>query len=101
MRAWDASGPSPWTPPTYSWTAAGQVDLGAETVALKLHPLARLSGSPVSVPVLVEGPIRAPHGRLDASGLDQLGLLIDAWFGGDQPQTCSDAGLALPRTDAR
>jgi hypothetical protein len=80
---------------------AGQVDLGAETVALKLHPLARLSGSPVSVPVLVEGPIRAPHGRLDASGLDQLGLLIDAWLGGDQPQTCSDAGLALPRTDAR
>jgi AsmA protein len=80
---------------------AGQVDLGAETVALKLHPLARLSGSSVSVPVLVEGPIRAPHGRLDASGLDQLGLLIDAWFGGDQPQTCSDAGLAPPRTDAR
>jgi len=80
---------------------AGQVDLGAETVALKLHPLARLSGSSVSVPVLVEGPIRAPHGRLDASGLDQLGLLIDAWFGGDQPKTCSDAGLAPPRTDAR
>jgi hypothetical protein len=38
---------------------------------------------------------------LDASGLDLLGLLIDAWFGGDQPQTCSDAGLAPPRTDAR
>jgi AsmA protein len=80
---------------------AGQVDLGAETLALKLHPLARLSGSSVSVPVLVEGPLRAPHGRLDASGLDELGLLIDAWFGGDQPQTCSDAGLAPPPTDAR
>lgn len=79
---------------------AGQVDLGAETLALKLHPLARLSGSQVSVPVLVEGPFRAVHGRLDASGLDKLGLLIDAWLGGDQPQTCSDAGLA-PRTDAR
>jgi hypothetical protein len=72
---------------------AGQVDLGAETLALKLHPLARVSGSSVAVPVLVEGPLRAPQGRLDASGLDQLGLLIDAWFGGDQPQTCSDAGL--------
>jgi uncharacterized protein involved in outer membrane biogenesis len=80
---------------------AGQVDLGAETLALKLHPLARLSGSSVSVPVLVEGPLRAPHGRLDASGLDELGLLIDAWFGGDQPQTCSDAGLAQPPPDAR
>jgi hypothetical protein len=33
------------------------------------------------------------QGRLDASGLDKLGLLIDAWFGGDQPETCSDAGL--------
>jgi len=75
---------------------AGQVDLGAETLALKLHPLARLSGSSVSVPVLVEGPLVTPHGRLDASGLDELGLLIDAWFGGDQPKTCSDAGLAPP-----
>jgi uncharacterized protein involved in outer membrane biogenesis len=80
---------------------AGQVDLRAETLALKLHPLARLSGSSVSVPVLVEGPLYAPNGRLDASGLDQLGLLIDAWFGGDQPQTCTDAGLAPPPTDAR
>jgi hypothetical protein len=53
------------------------------------------------VPVLVEGPLRAPHGRLDASGLDELGLLIDAWFGGDQPQTCSDAGLAPPSTMVR
>ena len=80
---------------------AGQVDLRAETLALKLHPLARVSGSSVSVPVLVEGPLRAPHGRLDASGLDQLGLLIDAWFGGDQPKMCSDAGLAPPPTTAR
>jgi AsmA-like protein len=79
----------------------GQVDLRAETLALKLHPLARVSGSSVSVPVLVEGPLRAPRGRLDASGLDELGLLIDAWFGGDQPQTCSDAGLAPPSTMVR
>ena len=79
---------------------AGQVDLGAETLALKLHPLARLSGSSVSVPVLVEGPFHAIHGRLDADGLDKLGLLIDAWFGGDQPRTCSDAGLVPQRTDA-
>jgi hypothetical protein len=80
---------------------AGQVDLGAETLALKLHPLARISGSPVSVPVVVEGPLHAPNGRLDASGLDQLGLLIDGWFGGDQPQTCSDAGLAPPPAGVR
>ncbi len=80
---------------------AGQFDLGAETVALKLHPLARLSGSSVSVPVLVEGPFRGVQGRLDASGLDKLGLLIDAWFGGDQPETCSNAGLVPARPGGR
>jgi uncharacterized protein involved in outer membrane biogenesis len=80
---------------------AGQVDLGAETLALKLHPLARISGSSVSVPVVVDGPLHAPNGRLDASGLDQLGLLIDGWFGGDQPQTCSDAGLVPPPAGVR
>jgi len=78
-------------------SGAGQVDLGAETVAVKLHPLARLSGSSVSVPVLVEGPFRAVQGRLDATGLDKLGLLIDAWFGGDTPATCADAGLMTPK----
>ena len=72
---------------------AGQVDLGAETLAFKLHPVAQLAGSHVSVPVVVEGPFRAPQGRLDASGVDKLGLLIDAWFGGDHPQTCARAGL--------
>jgi uncharacterized protein involved in outer membrane biogenesis len=74
-------------------TGTGQIDLGTETVALKLHPLTQLAGASVAVPVLVEGPFRDLQGRLDASGLDQLGLLIDAWFGGDAPKTCSDAGL--------
>jgi uncharacterized protein involved in outer membrane biogenesis len=74
-------------------TGSGQVDLGAETAVLKLHPTAQISGSPVSVPVVVEGPLRSLRGRLDASGLDQVGLFIDALFGGDKPHTCSDAGL--------
>jgi len=51
----------------------GQVDLRREAVAFKLHPLAQISGSPVSVPVLVKGPCRAIQGRLDATGLDKLG----------------------------
>jgi uncharacterized protein involved in outer membrane biogenesis len=76
---------------------AGQVDLRAETVALKLQPLARLSGSSVSVPVVVDGPFRAIQGRLDASGLDKVGLLVDALFGGDKPDVCGDAGLAPHR----
>lgn len=76
-----------------SLTGVGQVDLGHETVAFKLNPLVQIAGSPVSVPVLVEGPFRGIEGRLDASGLDKLGLLLDAWFGGDHPEACSDAGL--------
>jgi AsmA protein len=74
-------------------SGVGEVDLGKETVAFKLTPLAQISGSPVSVPVLVEGPFRAIKGWLDATGLDQLGLLIDSLFGGDDPDTCTDAGL--------
>ena len=78
-------------------SGVGQADLGAETLALELRPMARVAGAAVSVPVVVEGPFRAVQSRLDASGLDKLGLLIDAWFGGDPPpQICSQAGLAPP-----
>jgi hypothetical protein len=55
----------------------------------------------VPVPVLVKGPCRAIQGRLDATGFDKLGLLIDGLFGGDHPDTCSDAGLAPPRANPR
>ena len=77
-------------------SGAGEVDFAKETLALKLHPLAQLTGSLVAVPVLVDGPFRALQGRLDASGLDKVGLLIDALFGGDDPKTCTDAGLVQP-----
>ena len=71
----------------------GQVDFASETVALKLRPLAQISGSSVAVPVVVEGPFRSVHGRLDADGLDKLGLFIDGLFGGDRSTACLDAGL--------
>jgi len=77
-----------------SLEGAGQVDLGRETVALRLSPLARISGSSVVVPVVVEGPFRAVAGRLDADAFDKLGLLFDAWFGGDRQTVCADAGLS-------
>jgi uncharacterized protein involved in outer membrane biogenesis len=84
-----------------SLTGVGQIDLGQETVAFKLKPLVQISGSPVSVPVLVDGPFRAIEGRLDASGLDKLGLLIEAWFGGDHPETCSDTRITTAPSGAR
>ncbi len=84
-----------------SLAGVGEVDLGQETVALKLNPQVQIAGSPVTVPVLVEGPFRAIAGRLDANGLDKLGLLIDALFGGDHPKTCSDAGLVASSAAGR
>ena len=69
------------------------MDLRRETVALRLNPLARVAGSMVSVPVVVEGPFAAITGRLDAGGLDKVGLLLDGVFGGDQSTACADAGL--------
>ena len=73
----------------------GAVDLGAETIGLRIWPLARLSGSRVAVPVLVDGSFAAPRGRLQASALDKLALLIDAMFGGDHPRICPRGGDAV------
>lgn len=76
-----------------SLAGSGQVVLGRETLAFQLSPLAQVSGSAVSVPVVVEGPFNAISGRLDAGAFDKLGLLFSAWFGGDHPTACADAGL--------
>lgn len=76
-----------------SLEGAGQVDLGRETVALKLQPMAQVAGSPVAVPVVVQGPFRNVSGKLDAGGLQQLGFLIDGLFGGDTSTACAKAGL--------
>lgn len=76
-----------------SLEGAGQVDLGRETVALKLQPMAQVAGSPVSVPVVVQGPFRNVSGALAADGFDKLGFLIDGLFGGDRSTACA----AVPR----
>ena len=74
----------------------GTVDFGSETVAFKLRPMTEIAGSQVAVPVVVEGPFHDVHGRLDATGLDKLGLFIDGLFGGERSTACADAGLAAP-----
>ena len=79
-----------------SLEGVGRMDLARETLTFKLYPMAQVNGSQVRVPVLVEGPFRAINGRLDAVGLQQLGLFVDALLGGDQPRACADAGL-IPR----
>ena len=84
-----------------SLQGAGEVYLGRETVAVRLNPLAQISGSPVSVPVVVKGPFHAIAGRLDADAFDKLGLLFNGWFGGDRQTTCADAGLLPGRETGR
>lgn len=84
-----------------SLEGVGQVDLAQETVAFRLQPLARISGAPVAVPVVVEGPFRAITGRLDATGLEKLRLLIDGLFGGDKQNACANAGLLPNGAGAR
>ena len=76
-----------------SLQGAGQVDLGRETVALEVQPMAQVAGSPVSVPVVVRGPFRNVSGKLNAGGLEQLGFFIDGLFGGDSTRVCEAAGL--------
>lgn len=72
----------------------GQIDFGQETLALKLEPMAQVAGSAVAVPVLVEGSFRSFKGRLNATGLDKLGFVLDAMFGGDKTEACAKAGFA-------
>ena len=78
----------------------GQIDLAQETVTFKLHPLVQISGSAIAVPVVIEGPFHAVKGRLDADGIDKLGLFIDSLFGSDRSTACIDAGF-VPDTMPR
>ena len=46
----------------------GNVDLGAETLALRLRPTVRIGGAGVVAPVRVDGPITHPAAGLDSPG---------------------------------
>ncbi|HST75823.1 MAG TPA: AsmA family protein [Acetobacteraceae bacterium] len=75
----------------------GSLNLGDETLALRLRPLARLGGTGVIVPLKVQGPFRNPKVEVDAAGAageaagiaaqaarnPQLGVIIGA-LGGDR-----------------
>ena len=76
---------------------SGSLNLGEETLALRLRPLARLGGTGVIVPLKVQGPFRNPKVEVDAAGAageaagiaaqaarnPQLGVIIGA-LGGDR-----------------
>ena len=55
----------------------GEVDLGNETLNLRLRPRARIAGTGFSLPVRVSGPWRVPKAAADLSGTGALsGLLL-------------------------
>ncbi len=92
----------------------GSLNLGDETLALRLRPLARLGGTGVIVPLRVGGGFRAPKVEVDAAGAageaagiaagaarsPQLGIIIGALGGnGMAPGGADDCArqLALAR----
>ncbi|MSP02326.1 MAG: AsmA family protein [Acetobacteraceae bacterium] len=57
----------------------GEVDLGRETVSLRIRPRTRIGGMGVAVPVRVSGPLRGPRAKVDLSSTNAggaAGLLL-------------------------
>ncbi|HEY8288378.1 MAG TPA: AsmA family protein, partial [Acetobacteraceae bacterium] len=65
----------------------GTVNLGEETMALKLRPQGRLGGKEVVVPMTASGPIRAPSVAIDSVGAAEsnIGALAGLLGGGATP----------------
>lgn len=98
----------------------GTVNLGAETMDLRLRPQGRVAGAPIVIPLKVEGPIRAPSVNSDPGatiganagtvagtvlgGATPLGLVTGALggqklLGGSEAVNCG-AALAAARGEA-
>ncbi|HXT78875.1 MAG TPA: AsmA family protein [Acetobacteraceae bacterium] len=65
----------------------GTVNLGEETMALKLRPQGRIGGKEVVVPMTASGPIRTPSVAIDSVGAAEsnIGALAGALGGGNTP----------------
>jgi AsmA protein len=66
-------------------TGGGTIDLGQETLALHLQPLARIGATGFSVPVTIRGGFRAPRAAVDAAaGGKGLGGIVMGALGADR-----------------
>jgi AsmA protein len=66
-------------------TGSGTVDLGQETLSLRLQPLARIGSSGFSMPVDVRGNFRAPRAAVDTTGAGKsLGGIVIGALGADR-----------------
>ncbi len=82
---------------------SGEIDLGRETMSLRLRPRTKVGGTGVAVPMRVTGPWRAPSARIDISATGMgSGLLSGLIIGGKDVMAgadpCPDA-LAHARAD--
>jgi AsmA protein len=66
-------------------TGGGTIDLGQETLALRLLPLARIGATGLSVPVNIRGTLRAPKAAVDTAGNGKgLGGIVMGALGADR-----------------
>jgi uncharacterized protein involved in outer membrane biogenesis len=68
-------------------TGSGAVNLGQETMAMQLHPRARVSGKGVVIPLDVSGPIRDPAVKVNqlAAAESNIGVIAGAIMGNAAP----------------
>ena len=95
----------------FALDGGGTLNLADEALSLRVHPLLRLRGAGVSVPLNVSGTLAAPRARIDVSpgavaggaetlGKAPFGLVIGALTGrNDAGDTCA-ASLAIARGGA-
>ncbi|MGD0432270.1 MAG: AsmA family protein [Acetobacteraceae bacterium] len=83
---------------------AGDVDLGHETLSLRLRPRTKIGGTGIALPVRVSGPMGAPSARIDISpggggpgGSGLAGLLL----GGKDIMGAAGGGDPCPAALAR
>ena len=53
----------------------GTINLAAETLSLRLRPLARLASTGITVPLIIGGTIKNPNARVDAANSVQANLM--------------------------
>jgi hypothetical protein len=66
-------------------TGSGTIDLGHETLALRLLPLARIGGTGLTVPVNIRGTFRTPKAAVDTVSTGKgLGGIVMGALGTDR-----------------
>ena len=79
----------------------GDIDLGHETVNLRLRPRTRIGGAGVAVPLVVTGPLRAPGAKIDLSTAGGGGLPVGLLLGGKDIMGVAGGGDPCPAALAR